>query len=661
MRKIYLALAAAAAVATASAKVELPKDLNQDFSGFEIPASWSSRGIDAKVGSDYKNYFPNYSTTNAYSVLSGLSDNDGNPLYVAFSPSVFTKGESSNEWLISEEFEITQDEAILCFNVISYMNTAKANFKVLLSEGGTEVEDFTEELVQGTVAVPNTSNYEYFKNIAKRVILSGKKGKKVRVAFVNCDNTSGMQGFTNIQVAPYYVNVKNTNLYEVVKANPAGTNMSVSMTICTPVRCEGVTAVLTTESGFTTTFETDKLIRNSALTVINVEFPDLVKMADNKDMEKYTITITPNYEGAVPLVVSGALINCNYESVALLEEATDTGCGYCPYGYALLNFFQDKYNVDGKQRVIAAAYHDQAFKQDPMCVQSLMTEYKNFAMNKGFTGYPFVMINRFSGDHPAYINIEELLAEKTYGAIKIKSCVYDKDTKNITVRYSAELGYDFEEAGINLVALVNQNNMHGTSSVWAQANYLSSTTSAQIANMFGEDAVPYFELFINNASNPVPASKMYYNDIARSAYPSFRGAPLEGTWKKGVKRNLELTFPLPSTVTNWEEAEVVLILTNEYNGAGGQSITADRMELTDAAAVNGVAADNFALRGDNGAIIVNAEEAGVVTLYAIDGKVLGEFAYNAGTTRINVPEFKGIVLAKSGVRGRTVTSKVVIK
>lgn len=654
MKKFLLTVASAAIACGLHAAVEVPYDMMPDFTQ-GIPSDWITSGVDGKVVSSLSNYFPYYSTTNAYSML-GYSDDSGD-VSMAFSPSEFTNGAESNQWLITDEFECNYDAEMLSIVIGQYMSTTVGKYKILMSEGGTSPEDFTTVIEEGEVRAGTAQ--APLVSVTKRVLLENMKGKKGRLAFVNEGNTSGILGFAKPMVMPYCFELKSAGGMDLIKVGEnSSTTFNLSATVISATEAPGLKAVLATSGGFTEEVYVTKKLRAGKLANVTIKFQNPVEVKSG--YETYTITVTPDYEGAPSTVISGDIIRSEYESAVLLEEATSTGCGWCPFGYALLNYFQDKYNTEDNQRVIGAAYHAIYGKQDPMYVESLFTPFQQYATGIGFQGYPWLMINRSSGEHPANVDIEALLAEKTFGKVKIESSVYNPETNMVSVKYDAELGMDAENMDVNVVALLTENNMSGITSVWSQSNYLvSNYTESDIAKMFGADAVPYFSLFVGSgAKSEVPSKDMVYDDIARACYPSFLGELLDSKWEKGVTRNFEMEFTLPSDVKNADETEVVIILTYAKTG---MMINADRKKLSEITSVKTVESSAFSVTSKGNEIIVNADEVGEAELYSVDGRMLGRYSLEAGQNAINVTSYTGVVIVKAQAGSERMTSKVVIR
>lgn len=142
--------------------------------------------------------------------------------------------------------------------------------------------------------------------------------------------------------------------------------------------------------------------RNSASTKAKTEtfeFPEDVDLNGAKAAD-YTITITPNYDGAPTTTLTGRIVfaEMKYNKVAVMEEMTGTWCGYCPYGYSLMNYLVDKYNgKDGNPLAVGVAVHN----GDPMVINYIDQGIAAIGRPLGADGYPSMIINRVAPMHPS--------------------------------------------------------------------------------------------------------------------------------------------------------------------------------------------------------------------------------------------------------------------
>ncbi len=657
MKKIYSLLAMGAITLGAGAAVNMPLYMAQDFKDAfnqgALPEGWSTIGQDAKPsGNLAAEFFPDYSATNAYSLLSTGTD------VIAFSPSVFEGGVQSNEWLISPAFEVTDPESILTFTVGAYGNNITNNFKVYVSEGGTAKEDFTEMMSSGAKGSQNGVNLAY-----RRYVISEYYGKTIRLAFVNEGNTSGMLGFTDIQTAPYYLKIDNMQSYQTLVLSGDNNKVGMTVTMTPPVACTGFTAKLTTSTGFETSFVSKSKFTSTKAKKETFEFPDEIDLGSSESAD-YTITITPNYDGAPATEVTGRILFAEmiYNKVALLEEFTGTWCGWCPYGYSLLNYLCDKYDgKDGNPLAIGVAIHN----GDPMAVSSIDNAMSTIARPLGFGGYPCLLINREQCEHPASSldYIENLLTEKTYAQAKVNNVTYDVDTREVTFKYELSLGYDTDYCGLKALVITTQNNMSGKSSNWTQSNNLNGYTAEQIASDFGEDAVPYFEMFLGKGQS---VKGLMFNDVALNYYPSVSGEEIIGSFVKNEPTELTVKFTMVDELMSELNSKItvdpenvslaVVILDSSGNIVAGDHVEYADFTLTD---VKGVEACNIAVASSNGMVSVKTPAAGVVRIFTADGCMVAEQKVAEGVSNITAPRGMAIVKVEAGMESKT--AKVIVK
>ena len=185
----------------------------------------------------------------------------------------------------------------------------------------------------------------------------------------------------------------------------------------------------------------------------------------------------------------------------VVEEATGTWCGWCPRGTVWMENLQDTY----PENFIGLAVHN----GDPMV-------YEDYDVGIGglISGYPSAVVDRGSDIDPSAMEADFLQRVVLNAAAAIcMSAKMDSEememTITMTVDPTAEIDNDWKVA----VAL-SENDVTGTSSDYAQANYYSGGASGELSGA-GHDW--------HAAANPVPASAMEYDHVARVIAPSFDG------------------------------------------------------------------------------------------------------------------------------------------
>lgn len=577
------------AAISARGAVSMPADFNCSFADGSLE-EWIMTGSGATPVDAYAGYFAD----GPFAVMNITGGK------AAMSCSQFADGSESNEWLISPEFEVTDDNMVLYYTVVVKGNTIQNKYSVMISEGGTDRADFT---VVANNTVKGSSTGE--SRAQRRHQLKGYKGKRVRLALVNKGNTTGLLGFTGVGVADYYLDIKNVDSYDNMVITDPAKPVSMQLSLSTATKSTGFTALL--EAGdFKTEYTSSRICNISTMATEGFTFPDLIPFSGTRD---FTITITPGFEGAVPTVISGTMIvaEATYPKVVLMEEFTSTGCSFCPRGAAFMAYYQDKYDGrDGRGRLIGSAIHENMQNSDPMRMTD--NDYRPDAASKlasvapAMAGLlPSAMWNRAGGADPAALPVDSLMQTKSVALARISRVDYTPSASaKVKLAFNLEIGYSSSDAGLAASAIVVENDVTGLGSAWAQINGFADYNMAVIISSYGQDLQSYFEPYVG--TSPV-LTGVKYQEVARGCYPSFDGQPLPDAFEKGVKRDFTLDFDMPSSVAKPENTAVILVVTNS---ATGEVLTADAVDAT---------RFNTDIKEETGAVTAIGTEAGAEAIY----------------------------------------------
>lgn len=187
--------------------------------------------------------------------------------------------------------------------------------------------------------------------------------------------------------------------------------------------------------------------------------------------------------------------------MVVVEEATGTWCGWCPRGAVWMENLQDAY----PENFIGLAVHN----GDPMV-------YEDYDVGIGglISGYPSAVVDRGSDIDPSAMETDFLQRVVLNAAAAICiSAKMDMEEMEMTVTMTVDPTTEIDNEWKVAVAL-SENDVTGTSSDYAQANYYSGGGSGELSGA-GHDW--------HTAANPVPASAMEYDHVARVIAPSFEG------------------------------------------------------------------------------------------------------------------------------------------
>ena len=200
----------------------------------------------------------------------------------------------------------------------------------------------------------------------------------------------------------------------------------------------------------------------------------------------------------------------------------------------------------------------------------------------GFSGFPSIEVERKAIDDPINIFPEYNAHVGDFGVADITVIPdYNSTTRVLSVSASAHFAVDVSQGNgaYNLAYVVTENRVNNSSLSYAQQNDYSGGSFGPL-----QDAEYNFAAL----PNPVPASQMYYDNVARTIEDTYTGTAgsLPGTIAAGSIQNYSFvtTYTLPNS-QNPANMKVIVLLINTITGeimnANDASLT-----LTNIAEVN---------------------------------------------------------------------------
>lgn len=217
--------------------------------------------------------------------------------------------------------------------------------------------------------------------------------------------------------------------------------------------------------------------------------------------------------------------------VVVGEEATGTWCQWCPRGAV----FMDRLTNDYGNYFAGIAVHN----NDPM----EFTPYDD-GIGPLITGYPSAIVDRNPSLDPSEMDIDFrqriVVAPK---ATILNGASWDANTRELKVSLKTTFSQNIS-GNYKIACVLTQDDVTGTGSGYAQSN---SYAGGNNGPMGGYESLP----------NPVPASQMVYDHVARVITPSFGGLNNAfGTQNAGAFSVHTFTFILP---TNWETDKMHIV------------------------------------------------------------------------------------------------------
>lgn len=597
---------------------------------------------------------------------------------IAMATTDFPDGTPADQWLITPKVTVPYDCSTLSFQACAYgaggvlgspMHDEKHAYRVLVSETGTAKEDF-KEISRGTV-LEGSSNLITMSE--KIVSLNDYKGKDVHIAFVATGLNQGFTGFTDMKWGQYtlYVNSNLTN--EIAEVGKAVT-IDYNMKLRAPVTCPGMTAVLYINGEKIEEKYYKKAFGSATSTIAviqRVQFKNVYEAKDDTPIS-YRIVMTPDFEGAEPSEIVGAIgfQKVKYPNNVVIEEMTGTGCQFCPLGIAALEYYTDIYNKpENPNRVINIAIHNNTFGADPMAAGN--ERYTtSLAELDGGSGLPAGVFNRQAprGCGPTKASAVQAQFEKmSDNQAKITSVrmpmgdIMDVAGQTATVEFDVRNGFDSSMRNLSASVVLIENDVQGFNGGYNQNNGLAGlyANGNQVVTAYstGDGAAygavpgmaPYFDKFCAGkefGTNPIKFDKIAYNEVSRGIFPSFEGQPLSENWESDVPQSFSIDFAIPSTVLKLENTEVVVLIVNNFDKAIVASDIFPASKFTDVSGVEEVNYESAISISNSGNVLrVKAQDGSKVEAYSLDGRKLA--SYEVVNGQLNVAtSWKGVVVVK---------------
>ena len=245
----------------------------------------------------------------------------------------------------------------------------------------------------------------------------------------------------------------------------------------------------------------------------------------------------------------------------LFELSTGTWCSFCPAGIVTMEAMRVEYG----NQFVGVEVHD----DDPMADNNYDAGITAFI---GSAGQPSIIMDRKELKDPEEIELEFLKAASVNSNVTLTAnASYKSGTRNVIVDVSA-----ISQSSINgsqfFIAL-SENDVTGISSGYAQSNAYAGGS---------EGIMGGFELL----PDPVPASSMIYNSVAREILGGFNG--ISGSIQSPLPANIKVSYQysgytVPPDFDITQMHAIVAILSN-----GDQVLNVIKVPLVETTATNDV-------------------------------------------------------------------------
>ena len=243
----------------------------------------------------------------------------------------------------------------------------------------------------------------------------------------------------------------------------------------------------------------------------------------------------------------------------LVEEFTGTWCPWCPRGAVYMEYMINTY----PDYFVGIAVHGGSISSDPMTVEGYPSALSSLI---GGAAYPEVVINRNSGQvlNPSGMETPVLLDLESPHVAN-----FDISGTYSGVDYSIEMETEILQTldgDYNVSMVIFENGVTGTGSGYNQANAYAGG---------GNGPMGGYEFL----SNPVPASQMVYNEVARALLGGLNGNPgiIDTNPASGTTYSATYSYEASEEFNAEELYAVCILIDNSTN----QVVAVDKFRLLD--------------------------------------------------------------------------------
>lgn len=535
-----------------------------------LPAGWTTVGTD-KTPTGYAASFFGYGEGMKVMELPGAEG------FYATSYSSTLEGGKVDTRLISPVFTVPSAGAILSFSAVNYNPEGEVANKIEVYVTDTDSGNTGESIFVTRIAANNIGSSEMC-----NISLGDYAGREISLVIANEGTNAGLLGIGTVTVSEYVGEIyDNTPMFTPVEETR---KMTLSVGLLAP--CKGFTATLTTSTGIDETYTSTKDLSQN-FTSYALPFKSSFSLTKGEVMQ-YTVTVTPDMEGATPLILKGST-GCGegFPSVCVEEEGTGEKCGYCPAGTAGLEKFSDLYG----DRFIGIGVHcTDIFSTG---VMESPTYAEPFVNNPAFPieSLPTAILNRRMEQSPTLFDeiqmtVEKILAENSVATTEITSVVYDEITNEVSVRFNTRLALPLTDTDLHAAAVLLADNLTGSDIKWWQYDYYSGTSKEQFLSEADESWWPYMQFYCEYPAQRISPTDLAFNHVAMGIYPDFNGygCPLRSDWTDGEATSSEISFTMPMQeeangfgVQNPADTSVAVLIFDSRTGA---IIAADRLDAS---------------------------------------------------------------------------------
>ncbi len=445
-----------------------------------------------------------------------------------------------DDWLISPEIEVTEENTFLTWEAYSPDAAYRDGYEVRISTTDNEVASFTDIIL--TIPAEETAKK------LRAISLDAYMGQTIHFAFRNNSNDKFLLYMDNIQVERYKNNNVITQSVSFEKYNPTGGQVPITVMVENHGADMLTSLLFTWEQGGNTYTDTVTGLNIPTLGTRSLTHAvDFVLAEAGEFPINVEISMPNGVDDEDPDDNNGSRnlygLDVVQPKLVVVEEATGTWCGWCPRGTV---------NMD----IIAAEYADVAIpiavhNGDPMVVAAYDGP---FSASVG--GYPSGHLDRTIKDiNPASFiaQLPNLTNRMVPAQIRTES-IYEPTSRNVVVRAIGSLSVATAANDLRLSCVITENGVTGTTAGYNQVNYYAGGAQGPMGG---------FE----NLPDPVPAADMVYHFVPRALFGGFNGMEnsIPDVLEAGEEFMVEWTYTVPANF-NVKEMNVITFILDDETG-----------------------------------------------------------------------------------------------
>lgn len=523
---------------------------------------------------------------------------------IAVSPSKYSNGGTSDDWLITPAIQLPDAENLaFTWKARSYRAEEPDGYRIVVSTTGLTKEDFVDE----PISVVEAEEGNMTSHMAS---LEKYKGQTVYIAIHN--NTAGFMlmiddlSVVRLQQMEDIMSAENTTPQLAM-----GTSVTPSARLKTAYGSPVLNATVTWKyNGETYVQDVKSFAYDENNEAYDFKMDKSIEIKAGETL-KFDMDIV---SGGMNASCSGEVYNpqdMGYNRIAVIEERTGTWCGWCTRGLAGLEQTALKY----PNNFIGIAVHNNDVMED--------SYYNNAIAPYANPGFPGAVMNRTVPFDPypntCISNVGSIANKSAIASMSVLANWTDENSKTkINVNVNTAFAFDATMAHFNIATVLLEQDVHSESSDYDQNNnYAGGKDGA----MYGYESKP----------NPIPGAMMYYPDVARGIYPEIGGEKAYIEFQKGIPATYNYVITVPNTILNKDNLEVVALLINPETN-----------EILNAA--------SYKFFDPNSSIGETVEE-GEARIYTTEGQVTVDLTAMNKESRIAIYDMNGKVCSKQICQG----------